>query len=424
MHCRGMSGYAPALLLVLVAAAPARADGPATWPQWRGPTRDGLVPGETWPDTIQGDALRPLWRLELGPSYSGPVVSGERVFVTETRGGKDEAARALDRKTGKTLWEARWPGAMSVPFFARRNGDWIRATPALDGDRLYVAGMRDVLVCLDAATGAESWRVDFAERFKSGLPAFGFASSPLVDGDAVYAQAGGAFVKLDKRTGATKWRTLATSAGMMDSAFSSPVRATLADVPQLLVQTRAALAGVEPESGKVLWSRDIPAFRGMNILTPIVYGGDVFTSAHSGRSLLLRVRKDGDALGVAEAWNNKLQAYMSTPVVVGGHAYLVQRGRNDKRQPLSCIDLKTGAVRWTSDRDFGEYASLVAQGSRILALDNRGVLSLIRANPERFELTDSRKVSDAETWAHLAVCGDELFVRELNAIAAYRWKKE
>jgi hypothetical protein len=64
---------------------------------------------------------------------------------------------------------------------------------------------------------------------------------------------------------------------------------------------------------------------------------------------------------------------------------------------------------------------MVAQGDRILALDQRGVLYLVRANPQAFELLDSRKISDQETWAHLAVCGDQLFVRELNAVAAYQW---
>lgn len=80
---------------------------------------------------------------------------------------------------------------MSVPFFARSNGDWIRATPALDGDTLYVAGMRDVLVALNITDGSERWRLDFVKRFGSDLPTFGFVSSPLIDGDSVYVQAGG-----------------------------------------------------------------------------------------------------------------------------------------------------------------------------------------------------------------------------------------
>ena len=77
------------------------------------------------------------------------------MFTTETKDKKFEVVTAFDRKTGKELWRAQWEGAMTVPFFAKANGDWIRATPACDGESLFVAGMRDVLVCLDAQTGKE-----------------------------------------------------------------------------------------------------------------------------------------------------------------------------------------------------------------------------------------------------------------------------
>ena len=130
------------------------------WTQWRGPEHDGKADGQAWPSTLQGDALQQTWRVELGPGYSGPIVVGDRVFVTETAGKKMEVVRALDRKTGKELWKQEWEGSMSVPFFAKSNGDWIRATPAYSEGRLFVAGMRDVLVCLDADTGKELWRFD------------------------------------------------------------------------------------------------------------------------------------------------------------------------------------------------------------------------------------------------------------------------
>lgn len=103
-------------------------------------------------------------------------------------------------------------------------------------------------------------------------------------------------------------------------------------------------------------------------------------------------------------------------MVIGGHAYL-----HLQNQCFTCIDLKSGERSWTSDR-FGKYCSLIAQGNRILALDQRGSLLLIKANPKEFELLDEIKVSDQETWAHLAVSVDELFVRELNALAVYRWR--
>lgn len=398
------------------------ADLAATWPQWRGPSRDGQAPlTPVWPDRVDEATLTQHWRVELGPSYSGPIVAADRVFVTETRGKKTEVVEALSRADGKVLWSVEWPGAMSVPFFAGANGDWIRATPAFDGESLFVAGMRDVLVCLDAANGKERWRVDFVERFKSPVPTFGFVSSPLVEGEHVYVQAGASFAKLNKRNGETVWRSLKDDGGMNGSAFSSPFKATIAGQTQFLVQTRDRLAGVDDATGNELWSQKIEAFRGMNILTPVVFGDAIYTSSYGGKSWLFDLAKSGDAtsteqkMSVTERWQNKTQGYMSTPVVIDGHVYT-----HLKNQRFACIELSTGKERWVTT-PFGKYWSLVAQAQKILALDERGDLLLIKANPEKFELLGQSHVSDSPTWAHLAVCGDEVFVRDLKGLTVHRW---
>ena len=412
-----------AMLVAAVTLCPLTAiaaDNTATWPQWRGPSRDGqasLTP--VWPDRVDDATLTQHWRVELGPSYSGPIVAADRAFVTETRGKKTEVVQALSRADGKVLWSAEWPGATSVPFFAASNGDWIRATPAFDGESLFVAGMCDVLICLDAANGKERWRVDFVERFKSALPTFGFVSSPLVDGEHVYVQAGGSFVKLNKRNGETVWRSLEDGGGMNGSAFSSPFKATIAGQMQFLVQTRERLVGVDEATGKELWSQKIEAFRGMNILTPVVFNDAIFTSSYGGKSWLFDLVRSGDAtdkkMAVTERWQIKTQGYMSTPVVIDGHIYT-----HLKNQRFACIELATGKERWVTT-PFGKYWSLVAQGQKILALDEPGDLLLINANPEKFELLGQRHVSDSPTWAHLAVCGDEVFVRDLKGLTVYRW---
>ncbi len=389
---------------------------PLQWNQWRGPARDGIAAERVWPDALDDQSLQQIWRVELGPGYSGPVVDESKVYVTETRDEKVEVVRALDRETGEQLWQAEWNGAMKVPFFANANGSWIRSTPVLDGNRLYVGGMVDVLVCLDTTDGKVLWRVDFPGDMGTPKPDFGFASSPLVWNEAVYAQAGAAFRKLEKNDGREIWKSLDDGGGMLGSAFSSPVVATLHGVPQLVVQTRTTLAGVDPASGNVLWSIEIPAFRGMNILTPVVVGNSIFTSSYRNKAWRLDVDKQGDQWSVRQVWETPRAAYMSSPVFYQGHIYLHQGN-----QRFSCMDLDTGEVKWTSP-PFGKYSSLILAGDRILALDQRGELLLFEATPDRFNLLSQFRVSDQETWAHLAVSGDQLFVRELNAISAWRLK--
>jgi outer membrane protein assembly factor BamB len=403
------------------ATASSSSDPRTDWPQWRGPTRDGRVAGPAWPTALTPANVTELWSVEdLGPSYSGPLVLGERVFTTETVDEEFEVVRALDRASGAELWRASWEGAMSVPFFAAKNGSWIRATPATDGLSLFVAGMRDVLVCLDVASGAERWRVDFP-RLGHALPAFGLVCSPLVQGDTVFVQAGGAVVALDKGSGEVRWRALEGGGGD-SSAFSSPVLANLAGRPQLLAQSRTTLAGLDPGAGSILWSREIPAFRGMNILTPLVVGDALFTSSYGGRALRLDLRATDAGFELAEAWNTPQQGYMTSPVAIGGRAYLFLRSNR-----FACLDLASGAERWTSGPTGDDYWSLVAQGERILALSDTGTLRLVAADPERYTVLGEFELVEGPSWAHLAVtsagAATELHVREQDAYRVFRWSE-
>jgi outer membrane protein assembly factor BamB len=234
-------------------------------------------------------------------------------------------------------------------------------------------------------------------------------------------QAGAAFVKLDKKSGETVWRVLTDDGGMNGSAFSSPVMADIGGLTQLVVQTRQRLVGVDPESGRELWAQPVEAFRGMNILTPVVIGDAVFTSTYGGKSWRFDISRAPGAEGVfqvTQSWENKAQGYMSTPVVIDGHAYLHLRN-----QRVTCLNLGTGSEAWTST-PFGQYWSMVAQGQQILALDERGDLLLLRANPEKFDLAGEVHVSDSPTWAHLAVSDSEIFVRDLEGLTVHVWQDQ
>ena len=388
-----------------------------SWDQWRGPNRDGRISGAKWPTGLDEARLKKRWQLPFGPSYSGPVMNAERVFITETVDKKREQVTALRRSDGSVVWKRDWEGAMSVPFFARSNGDWIRATPALDGDTLYVAGMRDVLVALNSTDGSERWRLDFVKRFGADLPTFGFVSSPLIDGDSVYVQAGGGVARLRKADGQVVWHGARDGGGMMGSAFGSPVILTLAGKRQLVVQARTRLFGVALEDGAELWSLPVESFRGMNILTPTFAGKDrLFTAAYGGKTLGIDIRSENGGFRAVPAWEFKAQGYMTSPIIHEGHAYLQLRS-----QRALCIELATGAEKWTTSESFGKYWSMVAQSDRILALDERGELILFKATPEKFDVLSRRKVAESDAWAHLAVDGSELYIRELKALSVWDW---
>lgn len=384
------------------------------WTQWRGKNRDGVADLK-WPDTLSTEKLIEERTIALQPSYSGPIVVGDRVFVTETVDKSHEVVKAIRISDGSEIWSAKWEGAMKVPFFAAANGSWIRATPAWDNGRLFVAGMKDVLVCLDGETGVVVWKRDFPADSGTKVPSFGYVSSPLVDGDHVYVQAGACFQKLNKLTGETVWKSLDDGGGMYGSAFSSPHIATLAGKRQAVVLTRTTLNGVDLETGSKLWSQEIPAFRGMNIVTPTVLGDGIFLSTYRHTSQFIEITPAGDSFAITEKWKSPQASYMTTPVVVDGYAYM--RLQN---QRFCCMDLKKGETKWRT-KPYGKYASLIAAGDKIMALDERGDLMLFKANPEKFEMVDSRKVAD-DSWAHLAATNEHVFVRDLQGLKILKWK--
>jgi outer membrane protein assembly factor BamB len=389
-----------------------------TWPQWRGPMRDCVTTGDPFPDKL--DSLKQLWRVELGPSYSGPIVLADRVIVTETPDAKTEAVRALDRDTGKELWKAQWPGGQDVISEAKPRGEAIRATPASDGKSVYVGGMHDLLVCLDAADGKERWRIDFVNEYKGRPPDMGMASSPQIDGDAVYTLAAGGVVRVNARTGKVDWRTLTDDPKLEGGATASVLVAPVAGRKTVVALNRKVLTLLDPESGRIHWKQTMPAYRNTTTTTPVLLDDHgILVSMVGGRTMRFDVTADGDKVSAKRTWDVSPVTYMSTPVLVGGHLYA-----HLYTQRIACLEAKTGRVKWTSDQGFGEYWSMVARGDRILALDQKGVLYLLAADPKKFDLLDQRKVGEAETWAHLAVCGDEVYVRDMKGLTVYRWPRK
>ena len=265
--------------------------------------------------------------------------------------------------------------------------------------------------------GCVIWKLDFVDQFSTPLPNFGFVSSPLVIDQHVYVQAGASFVKIDKYTGEVIWRSLEDDGGMYNSAFSSPYLTSIFNQEQILVQTRNVLAGVSLKTGNELWSHNVPAFRGMNILTPTIHQNLVFTSSYGGATFGFELNKTENSWNIKEKWKDPAQGYMSSPIIISDHVYLHSRNRR-----MAYFNIKTGKREWITSKRFGEYMSMIAQDNLIIALNDRGVLLLIKANPEEFELLDSRKISDDSTWAHLAVTNNRIWVRELRSLTVFKWE--
>ena len=162
--------------------------------------------------------------------------------------------------------------------------------------------------------------------------------------------------------------------------------------------------------------KPVKAYRGMNILTPTLFEDSVLTSSYGGKSLLFDLAKKSEQFSIFQNWENKQEGYMSSPIVIDGYCYLHLR-----KQRMTCIDMKSGETKWISSESFGKYMSMISNGKEILALDEDGTLYRIEASPEKLIVQEKRTISDSPAWAYLALSGNQIFVRELEAIACYSW---
>ena len=397
------------ILLITFLTSLGRTESPQ-WNQWRGPERSGFWSGSLPEDLTK---LQLAWETALDVSYSGPVTDGEVVYTTETVDETFERVTAFDLISGKVRWTQQWEGAIKVPGYAMANGSWIKSTPALAEDSIVILGMRDEVVCLEPDDGEIRWKVDLAEKFGARRPPFGGVCSPIIDDGAVYVMAGGATVKLSLADGSTIWKTL-DDEGDEDDALSSPVIRTIDGLRQLVVQTRPRLCGVDLDSGAVLWSNRIEAYRNSNVLTPTVVGDYVYTAATRGKSQCFKVTKDGPQWKSDEVWNQRTQAYMSSPVTDGETIFV-----HSSNGRLTALDFATGDVLWTGT-PMGKYQSLVRNEDLILALTNEGELMSVAPVRDELKITSRRKVAD-DSWAYLGVFDGGLLIRDLKALKVYRY---
>lgn len=394
------------------------ADDNHTWPQWRGPERNGEYEGTAWPEEISKDNFKTSWSIKLASSYSSPIVDLENVYTTESLSSGKEQVTAFRRDTGDLVWSQNWEGSMKVPFFAASNGSWIRSTPALADGRLFVMGMQERLVCLETKTGQKLWEMDIPETLQTPEPAFGGVSSPLIINNTLYVQAGGGIIKVDTNTGNLIWTSQLSEDAMNQSPFASPQVYKLEGMDQIITLGRTSLAGINPHTGELLWNQPVPAFRGMNILTPTFIGKSILTATYGGKThLFTPSRNREEEWSITENWNQKFQGYMSNPIVIDKHAYL--HGRSGR---MICLNTETGEIKWTSRESLGKYCSMIVQGNRFLALSNDGKLRLLAANPNEYEVISSLEVSEEDTWAHIAMADQQVFIRSLNTLATWHWQ--
>jgi outer membrane protein assembly factor BamB len=385
------------------------------WPQWRGPNRDGVSVGFKLPANWPKGDLRPVWKIPLGDGYSSPVIVGGKLF-THDREGDDEFVYCLDASSGKQLWRFGYAAPYKMHDAATKHGPGPKSTTTVVDGRVYALGISSILTCLDVETGKPIWQHDLKVEYEAEPAEYGTAASPLVDGPLVIVpvggKQGGSVMAFDKKDGKFVWKAVPGEL----PAMSSPIAADIAGVRHILTFTEKQFVGLDARKGKVLWSYPFTTSYRQNIVTPVVVGTDLVIASGIGKyTFALRLQKSSTGVTMAEAWKNRdLILYMSSPVFVGGHIYgLGPRGA------IVCVNAATGETVWTGRSFLREYCSIVAAGDRLLVLDIDGQLTAMKADPGGYQELGQSKVSDGQTWSHLAVVGSRIFVRDRQQLACF-----
>lgn len=393
-----------------------------SWPQWRGPNRDGVWSETGLRDRFEGAEITPRWRVEISSGYSGPTVADGRVFVTDRLVEPEETERihCFDWRTGEQLWSIAYP--CSYAGIGYTAGP--RASVLVEEDRAYSLGGAGHLHCVATDSGEILWKRDLREEYDIRMPNWGIAASPLIEGDLVILQIGGAgdacMVALDKHTGQSRWQSLPD-----DATYSAPVVIDQGGRRVLVCWTGNRVAGLAPESGELLWEFPFKAEQWpIAIATPVIAGDRMlFSEAHQG-SLLLRAVDD--PLSVEKLWHRRsedgpaLHSLISTPLIIDGYIYGA-----DGEGILRCLDLETGQQVWQDDSavETQQWATihLVRNADRVWMFNEQGELIIAKLSPEGFEeisrsrlidpTTEQLRRRDGVTWAHPAFAYRHVFAR-------------
>jgi outer membrane protein assembly factor BamB len=382
------------------------------WTQWRGPTRDGLVPAAnvpaSWPDS-----LRRVWRVEIGEGYSSPIVADGRVFV-HSRRDPEEIVTALDLASGKILWQQKYPATFEKNRYATQMAKGPNATPLVAGNRLFTLGVTGVLTAWDAATGRLLWRNDFSKTVDTSKLFCGTSASPLWLDNRVVVQIGsdvhgGKILSLDPANGAAKWEWRGHGPG-----YASPVVFDIAGKMQIVTMTDSSIVGLDAKTGKQLWSVPFLDEWHENIVTPVWTGSLLIVSGTRQGTHAFALQQSNGKWQANEVWKNaEVAMYMSSPVYADGVIY--GHSARQKGQFIA-LDAKTGAIRWATEGRQGWHASVLLTPRHLIYLTNSADLFVARRATTTFEIERRYDVADAEIFAMPVLLGTDMFVRDATGI--------
>ena len=395
---------------------PARAQAQAGgWPQWGGPQRNFIVDAKGLAETWPASGPKRLWSRALGVGHSSIIADRDRLYTMYSRGDQ-EFVVALDRATGKTIWEKCYAAPttglnLQVETLSVRGP---HSTPVLAGNLLITVGIIGELQAFEKQTGNVVWSHDLWREYGGTRTERGYTCSPLVYKNTVIVIVGGpgqSLMSFDLKTGAVVWKKQT-----FRLSFSTPMLINVDGQDQLVMAFADDVVGLDPDSGDLLWRHPQPC--GGFSITPPVWGADnilFISSAYECGTRALELRQSGGKTTVKQLWaSNRIRVHHGTIIRVGDLVF--GSSGTSGPAPLTAVNVKTGQVVW-QDRAFPKANFVYADGKLIL-LDEDGQLALVRLSPQGMNVIARATVLENLAWTPPTLVGTNLYVRDFKTIVA------
>lgn len=371
------------------------------WPQWMGPQRDGVWKESGLLEKFPDGGPKVRWRVPIGAGYSSPSVADGKVIVLDRQVKQGtskppspfaristpgiERVLCVDEWTGKTIWAREYPCDYTMSYNAGP-----RAAPTVADGKVYTLGAEGDLQCRRIEDGGVVWQKHLGGEH---TPMWGFAASPLVEGDkliAIGADPAGTVVAFNKNTGELLWQAISAN----EPGYSSPVVIEAGSKRQLIIWNPQSLNSLDPQTGKVYWSEPLACQSGMSIATPRRAGDLLFVTGFYSGAMMMRLDPDKPAAtrlwkiaGKNERNTAALQTVMCTPVIRDNYIYGVcSYGQ------LRCLKAATGERVWetfaatTGDAGPVRWANafITANADRYFLFNEHGDLIIAHLNPDGY----------------------------------------
>ena len=381
---------------------------PNDWPQFRGPTGQGVSEERNLPLTWS-ENKNVRWKVPIpGRGWSSPVIQGDRIWLTTaTDEGKSLRAIAIDRNTGAILQNVEVFHLKSAKLTNSKNS-FASPTPVIDGDRVYLHFGAYGTACI-----TQSGEIVWKTRLEYDNGQHGTGGSPIIYDDLLILSCDGNDVQfvvaLDKVTGKVRWKKMREGY----QAYTTPLVVSLPEGDQVISPGALRAIAYEPRTGKEIWQ--VRYGEGFSNVPRPVYGlGLVFICTGFQQASLLAIKPDGrgDITKSKVVWRlDRGVPLTPSPLLVGDELYMVT-----DNGIATCVDAKSGEELWRARLGGNHSASPIYADGKIYFLSEEGESVVIAPGRQLKHLATNQL--DGPTLASMAISDSSLFIR--SATHLYR----